>query len=221
MSTVTQSKPTQSAEAPSRNRRRIIGGVLALLVLVGAGVAWASTRGADEVPYTDPLAAGTLTLCDAAGHRVTSGSVKAAPFVARAVGVTPVAGDTAELAGSNATLFAYQPREGLGAGEWSGQQLTAASSFTQADHPIAQATTKDTSIGDFLAAFPATWDGFVQLRLYVASPTYRVAQKYDVVDLKVDGGDWSVVGKAGAASCTAGDATSSETTTLDYPSATH
>ncbi|MFL6160261.1 MAG: hypothetical protein ACJ72D_29580 [Marmoricola sp.] len=223
MSTSTPIKPSPEADATATPRKRqlLIGAVLAL-VLVAAVVAWALTRGSDEtVPFKDPRATGVLTLCDADGHRVTSGSVKAAPFVARAVGVTPAEGSKAVLAQTGATLYAYQPREGLGAGEWSGQQLTADSSFSNASHPIAQATTKDGSLQDFITAFPATWDGLVHLRLYVASPADGIAASYSAVTVKVSGSTWKVVGKAGTASCTAGDATSSETKTLNYPPATH
>jgi hypothetical protein len=224
MSTSTPIKPSPEADAPAGTRKRqlLLGAVLAL-VLVAAVVTWALTRGSGDgsVPFKDPRATGVLTLCDADGHRVTSGSAEAAPFVARAVGATAAQGSKDVLAQTSATLYAYQPREGLGAGEWSGQQLTADSTFTNADRPIAQATTKDGSLQDFVTAFPATWDGLVHLRLYVSSPTFGIAEKYSAVTVKVAGDTWKVVGKAGTASCTAGDATSSETQTLHYPPATH
>lgn len=220
-STTITSTPSTDAHTPSHPRRRLFGLAVLVLVLVAGGVLWATTRGSADVPYTDPRASGVLTLCDASGQPVTSGSVAAVPFVARAVGVTPVDGGAKGVSGAAATLFAYQPRAGLGAADWSGQQLTSSSTFSSAKHPIAQATTKDIALHAFLDSYPATWDGLVQLRLYLTSTTYGTAEKYDAVTVRVDGGTWNVVGKAGTASCTAGDATSLETTTLHYPPATH
>ncbi|MBO9523930.1 MAG: hypothetical protein J7518_20540 [Nocardioidaceae bacterium] len=180
-------------------------------VVVAAAIVWLTTRGsAAAAPYEDPASIGTLTLCDAAGKPVISGSTSAAPFVARVVSSTAAAGPYA-VAGRTATLFAHQPREGADPAEWSGQQLTAAARYTDPAHPMAQATVKDVALADFLAAFPPRWHGSVQLRLALAAPDAPPSGHYASLDLKVDGRHWQVVGTPGTASCTTGDATSTET----------
>jgi hypothetical protein len=199
------------AERPTGRRRTTL--VVAGLVLVLAVVAlvWVLRGGDDKVPYSDAASTGTLTLCGADGKPVTSGSTTKAPFVERAVGATAATGALAGP-GRAATLYAFQPRKGTDAQEWSGQILTAASDYTSTAHPMAQATDQDVPLRNFLTAFPPEWDGIVQLRLSLSSPQTGVGATYDSVSIKVDGSSWKVVGPTGTASCTAGSATSHETT---------
>lgn len=220
-STMTASRPA-APDAPTgegRRSRLLVAGAFAVVVAVA--IVLLTSRGSDAAPYQDPASLGALTLCDATGKPVTSGSIRTAPFVARAVSSTAAAGPYA-VAGRTATLFAYQPREGAEPEEWSGQQLTAAARYSDAAHPTAQATVKDAALADFLAAFPARWHGSVQLRLALAAPDAPPSARYASLDLVVDGGHWKVRGTPGKASCTDGEATSTETL-LDpsVTSATH
>jgi hypothetical protein len=211
-STTTTTPGTPASIDPAPRRRQLLIGAVVLVLVAAAAVIWLlNSSGNDKVPYTDTRSSGTLTLCGADGKPVTSGSTGRAPFAARAVGATAVHGPAA-AAGRSATLYAYQPRPGTGSQEWSGQQLTAASTYTNAKHPMAAATTKDIPLQDFLTAFPPQWNGLVQLRLYLTAPQVGVGDTYDTVNVKVDGSSWKVVGNAGTASCTAGSATSAETT---------
>lgn len=202
-------EPGAPPTSAARSRRGLLVVVL-LVVLGGAGVLTWLLRGDAEAPYSDASASGALTLCNAQGNVVTKGSTKDAPFVSRAVASTAAKGLAAEQ-GRTATLFAFQPREGAEPGEWSGQQLTAASSYTNAAHPMAQATDEDIPLQSFLVAFPTRWDGFIQLRVYLASPSAPQGGTYDTADIKVDGDSWERVGPSGTGTCTDGDAVSSET----------
>ena len=58
------------------------------------------------------------------------------------------------------------------------------------------------TIGDFVTAFPADYDGYVQLRLVLGTPEAGTLsdQPYDTADLRVDGDAWELV-RGGTASC--------------------
>ncbi|NGZ99961.1 hypothetical protein G5V59_06160 [Nocardioides sp. W3-2-3] len=76
-------------------------------------------------------------------------------------------GSTALPAGSDpegavATLFAYQPREGVGPEEFSGSPITAAVAFADPARPATRITKEAWTLQDFVTAFPADLDGFVQ-----------------------------------------------------------
>lgn len=199
------------AQQPLWQQRRVQVAAILAVVVLAAGATWLLRSGDDKAPYTDARSTGTLTLCGADGKPVTAGSTTKAPFVSRAVGATAASGALGG-AGRTAALYAFQPRQGTDSQEWSGQLLTAASDYTDPTHPMAQATSADIPLTSFLTAFPARWQGFVQVRLYLSSPTTGEAASYDSVDVKVDGHHWKVVGTPGKASCTAGSATSHETT---------
>jgi hypothetical protein len=209
--TIVKPGTAPSDRTPPWRRRPVVAGAVVVVILAVAAATWLLRSGDAEAPYADPQSTGTLTLCGSDGKPVTSGSTTRAPFVFRAVGATAAQGALAGT-GRTATLYAFQPRQGTGSQEWSGQLLTAASDYTSTAHPMAQATDQDVPLKNFLTAFPARWDGFVQLRLYLASPQTGEAATYDSVDVQVDGGSWKVVGPTGTASCTDGTATSHETT---------
>lgn len=217
MSQTTTAKPgtgpsnEHGTAVPVWRRRPVVAGAVVVVLVVVAAAAWLLRSDDDQVPYSDAQSTGALTLCGADGKPVTSGSTGKAPFVSRAVGATAAPAAFAG-AGRTATLYAFQPRQGTESQEWSGQLLTAASDYTSTAHPMAQATDQDVPLTNFLTAFPPQWDGLVQLRLYLSSPQTGEGATYDSVSIKVDGSSWKVVGPAGSASCTDGDATSHETT---------
>ena len=190
----------------SRPATLAVGTVLLVVLVLAVALVWratgdegrASTRTA---PYDDLRSAGLLTLCGADGTPVTGGSVTDRPFADLVVGETgfPEGLDTT---GAVATLYAYQPRQGVGTEEFSGTALTAAEVLGDPERPAAQVTDGAWSIGDFVAAFPATWDGHVQLRLYLGTPEAGTltTSPYDTADVRVEGGRWELV-RGGSASC--------------------
>jgi hypothetical protein len=173
-----------------------------LVVLLVAAVAWRVQSGEDAVtvPYDDPASAGLLTLC-AGGEPVTGGSVTDRPFADVVLGATALPAEV-DPAGAVATLFAYQPREGVAPSEFSGSPLTAATPFDGTGPAATRVTDGAWSIGDFTEAFPATQDGFVQLRLYLGTPAAGTLsdRPYDTADLRVEGDTWRLV-RGGDASC--------------------
>lgn len=196
-------------------RRRIaLGPVLVLVaVVVTSLVAWLFSGNGDDAskaPYTDPAVTGAIGLCDPSGKQITSGSIDTAPFAWRAVGTTP-APPAYSTSGSSATLYVFQPRSGVDPTQWSGQFLTAAGRYSDPAHPMAAATDKDTSLADFLAAYPAQDKGFVQLRLYLSAPNQPPQTAgYDALDIKVSGDSWRAVGGA-TVDCSKGSSVSFET----------
>ncbi|MGO4257862.1 hypothetical protein [Marmoricola sp. RAF53] len=203
MTTDTATEHVSDVTTPAQGSRTKVWIAVALAgVLVGLGIAWfVVAHREDAAPYTDPAARGTLTFCDADGHEVTGGSVKG-QLADTVVGSSPATGAYAQA--GNATLFAYQPREGVSPEEFSGLQLTAASAVDDAAHPSARITARSTTLADFVAGFPAAWHGYVQLRLLLTAPgTAPQVDRYDAADLRVDGDRWRLVTGGGGACATA------------------
>ena len=190
--------------------RGVWASVVALAVAASIVAGWSPRfAAADSVPYTDPAANGIIGLCNQSGQPITTGSVNDKPFVWAALSSVaaqaPYNGD-----GRTATLYAYQPRPGVPPGLWSGFQMTAASRYTNPSHPMAQATQRDFTISDLMAAFPPLLDGFYQLRLILGAagqPAFRLG--YPATDIKVSGGTWTVI-RGGNVACNASTATSAE-----------
>ena len=205
-------QPDTDGRSHGKLRRPLVvaGAVVAVLaVAITALAVLGRSHDLSRPPYADAASTGLLTLCGKDGKPVTRGSVEAAAPIWRAVGATAVT----TTRNSSATLYAYQPRNGVPAAQWGGEMITAPSSFTNARHPMAQATNADIALKDFLAAYPTSWKGTVQLRLYVGSAAAGVQTRhYDTADLAVSGSTWKVL-KAGNGSCTDGSATSLETLT--------
>jgi hypothetical protein len=176
-----------------------------LVASVVVGTTPASADGA--LPYTDAAVTGSIGLCDVHGHNVLSGRITDTPFVWLAVG-SSAAGASYDKPGRTAFLAAYQPRQGVAPGDWSGFQLAAASRYSNPAHPMSQSTPGSSSLRDFLGRYPATWDGLVELRLVLSGPDLAPrTSSYDATDLRVTGQTWQVV-RGGTGPCTAGTATS-------------
>jgi len=193
-------------------RRRPLAVALALaagctwVALLTAPVAFAAQA---PVPYTDARSTGTITLCDQLGNRITTGKITDAPFAWKLIGSTaPVY--PYDQPGRTATLFAYQPRQGVDPPQWSGAQLTAASRYTSAKNPTAVATPRDPALTQFTLAYPTKWEGLVQLRLFLGGPGLPVqSQHYDSADLRLAGNTWTLV-RGGSLPCSSGAARSNE-----------
>lgn len=187
---------------------------LALLTAGLAAVLPAVPAVADQVPFTDPNAQGYIGLCDDKGHSITSGSLKDKPFVVLAVSSSSAPTGYEPRDAAKATLFAYQPIDGYAPGDWSGQQLTGSSAYSNTQHPMSAGTILDYSMGDFVTAYPPKWDHLVQLRMAFGAPRKApYFQSYPAAVLKIQGDRWTVV-QGGEAPCTAGKAMSTETILL-------
>jgi hypothetical protein len=188
-----------------RFRVRLLAG--SVLAALGALLLAAQPSQAASVPYTDANAVGSIGLCDQSGQALTHGSIYTRPFVWKAVDET-AAPAPYNTSSSTATLYAYQPRQGVDAPDWSGAQLDVASKFSDPAHPAAAMTGLDQSLAIFVADFPPTWNGFIQLRIYLNAPGQPTLNSpYDAANVQVNGTTWAVVG-GNKVACSAGQAQS-------------
>jgi hypothetical protein len=192
-------------------RRRAGGFTYSLfvaLVIAATGVL-VSGRASADVPSNDPSAQGSIGLCSKDLQPITHGSIHDKPFAWRAVSsVTPP--PPYDAPGGKGTLYIYQPRPGVMADQWNGDSMTAASTFTNPGHPMAQATELDFSLADFLNEFPTLVDGRLQLRMFVgARGVGTLASSYPATDIRVAGDTWAEVTPV-IEDCRAGSAVSSE-----------
>lgn len=155
---------------------------------------------AADLPYTDPSSTGALSLCGADGAALTGGRLSPGPPASLAVGSSAAPEDYAGPGGT-ATLLAFQPRQGVDPAQWSGELVTGASRYTDPAHPAVRSVPADLSLAGFVADFPPSWDGLVQLRLYLGAPGQPVRSgKYDSADVRIVGDRWELV-RGGSASC--------------------
>jgi hypothetical protein len=190
----------------------IVARLLVALLLAGTvQLSGSAAFGADSVPFADPGAKGSLGLCDAADHPITSGSVLVKPFVVKAVSseAAPEGYGPKQLA--KGTLYGYQPRKGVDPGDWSGTQLTASSFYSNAAHPMAEGTTLDPSLKDYFNIYPDKYDGFIELRLFLSAPNKQTIQTpYAAAVLHVQGDTWTLVRGTRSPDCGAGKTKSAE-----------
>jgi hypothetical protein len=190
----------------------------AIGLLVCAPTAFAGSS--SGVPYTDPAVIGSIGLCNKAGQQITHGSINAKPFAWRAVSSAPAKAPY-NAAGRTATFYAYQPRQDVAAGEWSGEMLTASARYTDPAHPMAAATSKDYSLKEFISDFPPMWDGLIELRIYLGAPDAQPdSLNYPATNIKVTGNTWQEVGTIAPAACSSGRSESLETIVLPTTSPT-
>jgi len=192
------------------------GAALSLAGLVGP-VAAASAN--PRPPYGDPNAVGYIGLCNTAGRQITSGNINTTPFAWRAVSSQSAPAPYND-AWRTAILLAYQPRQGLPSGEWSGDALTASSRYTNPAHPMVAATGGDDSLKDFIEEYSPVWGGYLELRIYLGTqnaPVYSL--HYPALDIQVTGDTWRSIG-GGPVNCHAGTAESIETLLLPKSSTT-
>lgn len=192
-----------------RRRAVLVAGVaLAALTFGVAGPA-----AADPIPFEDPSASGTIGFCDQSGHEITSGKIGAAPFAWTAVASVQAPAGYAAPKG-RASLFVYQPIENVDPSNWSGKQMTAASAFTNTEHPMAQATVLDPALVDFVSVYPTHWDGLVQFRMFFSAPLQSpLTSSYPAAVVRVTGDTWTLV-SGGHPACGSGTSISAETRAL-------
>ncbi|HKD97416.1 MAG TPA: hypothetical protein VKB69_07395 [Micromonosporaceae bacterium] len=197
-----QAKQPQAEQPPataegSRMRRIAIAALGAAAVVAAVAFFWPHGSGTSDT-YADPRVDGTITLYNAAGQAITSGSVRDKPFVAKAV-ESDAAPAPYDQPGAKATLLAYQPRQGAASNDWSGDTLTGASAYTDPAHPTVVSAPTDFTLQDFLDEFPPRWDGRVQLRIYLSGPNMPVRNtSYAATTLVVSGDTWHVASPSGS-----------------------
>jgi hypothetical protein len=180
------------------------------LLAIGSILGLAAPASASQpVPYDDFAAHGSVGLCDKAGHPVRSGSIHDKPFAWLAVSSMPAPAGYGG-AGRKATLFIYQPRPHTYAPQWSGDQMTSSSPYTNPRFPMAAASRLDFTLADFIHEFPPRWNGLLQLRMYFGIPGKPTsAETYPATDIKVTGSTWRVV-RGASVPCTSGSAVPNE-----------
>jgi hypothetical protein len=192
-------------------RIRMFRGRWAALIAVGGlAVALAypvNAAAGDSLPFTDPNAVGFISLCDHNGQSITSGKLTDFPFVWTAVSSTPA---PLGYEKGKATLYAFQPRQEVDPGEWSGLQLSGSSTYTNPAHPVVQETYGDLPLDAFTGSYPPQWSGLVQLRIYYTGINLEQhAAPYPATVLRVKGDRWTLV-TGGTVPCNSGHGTSNE-----------
>jgi hypothetical protein len=201
--------------------RRLAGGVaVAMFAVAGA----ASSAHATAAPPWEPdgSSLGGLTFYDASGHVITGGTLSSAPIAAYVVGGSVLrSGDT------KATLYGYLPVKGEDPGEWSGEQLSLATTFpatgapsaVSATLPVVTGAATDESLAGLAADYPspasaaAGYAGVYQLRLRTSAAGQTATSTYDSADIEISGSTWSVVYSGGVVSGSgSGNAVATKTT---------
>jgi hypothetical protein len=197
----------------NRFARRARSAVTLAALTLGVMSAAVPLAEASSVPFQDPNVVGWLTFCNRQDKPVTSGSIDTAPFAWKTISsAAPPAGYRNSSA--RATLYAYQPIQYVDPGDWSGEQLTAGSIFTNPQHPVVQATDADLALLGFTQAYPAHWDGLVEIRMmYTAINQAQLQNPYGAAVLRISGSTWTEV-EGGGGSCSQGQGTSVETKLL-------
>lgn len=194
-------------------RARAVAASVALTLGAMSAAAPIALAAGSPVPFKDTNIDGTLTFCTRGGQPVTSGSIDTVPFAWKAISSAPPPA-CYRGASARATLDAYQPLQYVDPGDWSGSQLTAASLFSNPDHPVAQATNVDQPLLGFTQAYPLHWDGLVEIRmLFTAVDKPQLQTPYAAAVLRVTGSTWTMV-SGGGSSCSQGRGESVETLLL-------
>jgi hypothetical protein len=166
-----------------------------------------------SVPFNDASIHGTLTFCSRTGQPMTSGSLTTAPFAWKTVSSVPAPAGY-QNQDSRATLYAYQPIQFVDPGDWSGEQLTGSSSYTNVDHPVDQATNADQPLLGFTQAYPAHWQGLIEIRMFFSRVNYPAyTTTYPAAILRISANSWTMV-QGGGSSCGLGQGKSDESKLL-------
>jgi LPXTG-motif cell wall-anchored protein len=180
-----------------------IAAALATMALGMLSVVFVSSAGAaSSVPFSDPSAAGKITLCNTVGQAVTTGSIHTKPFVWTAVGSSAAPAGYQQQ--GKASLFAFQPINGVAPSYWFGQYVTQAAKYTNSQRPMAGASAVDPSLNDYLQNYPTKWDGLIELRLFLSAPGQAtITTRYDSAVLRVSGDTWTLL-DGGSDGCDSG-----------------
>jgi hypothetical protein len=192
----------------------VLARIRTVVALGGLGAALALTAGqapalASSRPFADPYVIGGIGFCTAAGHEFYSGGIYDKPFAPIAVATAKASGDYSRP-GRKAVLYAFQPRQYLDPSFWEGNPLSADSSYSNPNVPMVQSTIIDPSLAVFLAEYPPTWNGYVEMRVFDG----HIGAGYDTTNyaatiLQVRGTTWTAL-NAPKVNCRSGHAVSAE-----------
>jgi hypothetical protein len=199
----------------------LAGGVLTL--------AAPAASAAVTVPWEpDALSLGSLTLFDATGNPITTGSTTSSPFVAYAVasGTTPDTGinkvGILQVATPDGTVSteAYA-KDSLGSAT-PYPVATDPASVRASGNPYASSVSGDFSLADYIGLHPnnltGAYAGLYQVRVYTPSTTATGLGKYFSVDIQVTGTTWTVVYPAAKVAATITAITPSVASPADHGS---
>jgi hypothetical protein len=171
---------------------------------VGAVTSTVTAGAAGTTPTfePDPGAVGTVTLYNAAGAPITSGSTTDAPLATYYKASGPKVGSFPFNLG-NVTL--YTPQDGVATGSWTtGEQITASQNYTTAQpgypagltdptsNVVIKGLATDETLATHITNFPSASSlnaGVYQIRVYTSTS----AITYYTADIKVTGSSWSLV----------------------------
>lgn len=190
---------------------------LALIAFVLAGPASADTKPTFE---PDPASAGSVSFYNAAGSRITTGSINDAPMAAyyRGSGGGINAGDNKAFASF------YTPTDNAPTVTWSGTTASTAQTFPAAtaypgslagttDAVVAGSTSSSKTLANFVSVFPnasAKDPGIYQVRIFTTQAGSGGSDTYYSADIKVTGTTWTQIYPAPAS----GPATTATTLTV-------
>jgi Bacterial Ig-like domain (group 3) len=192
--------------------KSLLAGTAVLAVAAGLLVGFSGTALAAAPPWEpDPGSIGGLTFYDAAGNQIAGGNINDAPFASYVLAShAGLAGDT------KATLFGYLPKNGVAIGAWTGEALTASTTYPNASAPaplnastlpLVSLGSGDETIFALTGDLPNTatdaYQGLYQLRVRTSAPGNSPGAAYNSADILITGSTWSVVYPAIVATPTA------------------
>jgi hypothetical protein len=181
--------------------KRLLAGAGAFAIAAGLTLGTAGVAFAAHPSYEpDANSAGPLTLTDATGKVITSGSTADSPISAFAVGST-----FGHASGDNlATLYLCTPIASTPSGAWNCDQMSSSTAFATPPSgaalptgvPFVTGAAGDTDVADIAADIPngdASDPGVYQLRLVTSGPGQagNVASHFDSLDIVVSGSTWT------------------------------
>ena len=164
--------------------------------------AGAYTPAAPWEPVALATEAGGLLFFNATGHQIMGGNISTKPIAAYIEGTS-----VANASDDKATLYGYTPVNGVGAGQWSGEELGGAVKYPNASAPAPLNTSAlpvytspatEKSLSTYTESYPnkakstTSYAGLYVLRLKFSNTTGQ-AKSYDAADIKITGTTWKVV----------------------------
>jgi hypothetical protein len=180
------------------------------VVALTTNVVSATPSSASTTPPWEPdgNSVGGLVFYNAAGSIITGGNVTDSPIAAYVAGTTVIrSGDT------KATLYGFLPKNGVAPGAWSGEALSASTTYPNgsapaavqalaAGTPVVSGQSGDLTVANLESDYPntdTTSDGYAsvyQLRLRTSTAGKALTPTYDSADILISGSGssatWSV-----------------------------